>query len=88
VTFLSGGAAGSMSWLFIYPIDYITTIIQSDDVEKRKYPSVMKAAFMKYKEAGAMTFVKGLGITMLRSFPVNGIGFLTFEAARRRLMNS
>jgi hypothetical protein len=33
---------------------------------------------MKYREEGFKTFVKGLGVTMLRSFPVNGIGFVSF----------
>ena len=87
VSFMSGGVAGSLSWLFTYPIDYVKTILQSDDVEKRKYPSAMKAALLKYKEEGARTFVKGLGVTMLRSFPVNGIGFMTFEALRWKLGN-
>lgn len=33
---------------------------------------------MQYQEEGIRTFVKGLGITMIRSFPVNGVGFVTF----------
>lgn len=28
-SFLAGGMAGSLSWLFSYPIDYVKTVIQS-----------------------------------------------------------
>ena len=34
---------------------------------------------MKFKEEGFRTFFKGLGVTLLRAFPVNGIGFLSFQ---------
>lgn len=67
-----------MSWLFTYPLDYIKTLIQSDDPGNRKYPTAIKTAMIKYEEEGVRTFFKGLGITMLRAFPVNGVGFLTF----------
>jgi hypothetical protein len=41
--------AGSLSWFFTYPLDYIKTIIQSDDVDNRKYQTAMKAVIMKYE---------------------------------------
>lgn len=53
-------------------------------MENRKYQTALRAALLKYQEEGPRTFVKGLGITMLRAFPVNGIGYMTFEAVRRR----
>lgn len=31
ISFTAGGLAGSISWLLTYPLDYIKTIIQSDD---------------------------------------------------------
>ena len=78
ITFFAGGISGCLSWLLTYPLDYIKTIIQSDDPSSRKYHSATRAALMKYEEEGIRTFFKGLGITMLRAFPVNGIGFVTF----------
>jgi hypothetical protein len=30
--FLAGGISGSASWLFSYPIDYIKTVIQSQQI--------------------------------------------------------
>ena len=32
-SFLAGGLAGSLSWLFSYPLDYIKSIIQSQQQE-------------------------------------------------------
>ena len=31
VSFFAGGIAGCLSWLFTYPLDYVKTLIQSDD---------------------------------------------------------
>lgn len=78
VSFLSGGIAGCLSWFSTYPVDYIKTIIQSDDTENRKFATATQAAITKYREEGYRTFFKGLGVTMLRAFPVNGVGFVTF----------
>ena len=49
VSFVSGGLAGSLSWLMTYPIDYLKTIIQSDDLSNRKYKSAINAATIRYK---------------------------------------
>ena len=78
-SFLSGGFSGMFSWLFTYPIDYVKTLIQSDSLESRKFKSATDCARIQYRSEGVRTFFKGLGVTMLRSFPVNGVGFLTFE---------
>ena len=67
------------SWLFTYPIDYVKTLVQSDSLEPRKYKSAIDCARTQYHREGVKTFFKGLGVTMLRSFPVNGVGFLSFE---------
>ena len=40
---------------------------------------MMDCARQKYLEEGFKTFFKGLGVAMLRSFPVNGVGFFVFE---------
>jgi hypothetical protein len=86
VSFFAGGIAGCLSWLSIYPIDYIKTIIQSDDPSDRKFVSGTKAALIKYENEGLRTFFKGLGITMLRAFPVSGVEFMTFEYCRHLML--
>jgi solute carrier family 25 carnitine/acylcarnitine transporter 20/29 len=76
--FLAGGLSGMCSWLFTYPIDYVKTLVQSDDLDNRKFKSAVDCARKQYSAEGYKTFFKGLGVTMLRSFPVNGVGFLAF----------
>jgi solute carrier family 25 carnitine/acylcarnitine transporter 20/29 len=76
--FIAGGISGSSSWLLSYPIDYVKTVIQSQQIENIKYKSAIDCVIKKYKEEGVKTFFKGLGVTLLRSFPVNGLGFFAF----------
>ncbi len=37
--FIAGGFAGMNSWMFTYPIDYVKTLIQSQDLGKLTYSS-------------------------------------------------
>ena len=60
--FLSGGIAGSMSWLLTYQIDTIKSRIQAGDS--------LKIAIAK------KNFNKGLIFCLFRGFLVNGCGFL------------
>jgi len=77
-SFFLGGISGAASWLFTYPIDYVKTLIQSQNINKKIYRSSLECSLIKYREEGFKTFFKGLGVTMLRSFPVNGAGFVAF----------
>ena len=81
--FLAGGIAGSNSWLFTYPVDYVKTVMQSQDLNKLKYRGMIDCARQHYRSEGYQTFFKGLGITMLRSFPVNAVAFFSFEYLMR-----
>lgn len=49
------------------------------------YRSSIGCSLIKYREEGFKTFFKGLGVTMLRSFPVNGAGFVAFEVTMNSL---
>lgn len=60
-SFMAGGFAGSLSWLFSYPFDTIKTRVQSD--------LPLKQAILH------KNFFKGLQITLVRGFIVNGCGF-------------
>lgn len=81
--FVAGGVSGCSSWLFTYPIDYVKTVIQSQPLSKIQYKSATECAKVNYRNHGFKTFFKGFGVTMMRSFPVNGAGFLSFEAMMR-----
>ena len=58
---MSGGVAGSMSWLLTYQIDTVKTRIQSGDT--------FNQALLK------QNFNKGILFCLLRGFIVNGCGF-------------
>lgn len=73
-----GGIAGAASWVFSYPVDYVKTLVQSQSIHRKEFSSATHCALIKHKEEGYKTFYKGLGVTILRSFPVNGCGFLIF----------
>jgi solute carrier family 25 carnitine/acylcarnitine transporter 20/29 len=81
--FIAGGISGSSSWLFTYPIDYVKTVVQSQQIENIRYKSAIDCAMKVYQKYGVKTFFTGLGVTMLRSFPVNGMGFFAFEGMIR-----
>jgi solute carrier family 25 carnitine/acylcarnitine transporter 20/29 len=81
--FLAGGIAGSNSWLLTYPIDYIKTVMQSQELGQLRYRSIRHCATEHYRREGYRAFFKGLGVTMLRSFPVNGMAFFSFEYVMR-----
>ncbi|CUS25231.1 LAQU0S41e00122g1_1 [Lachancea quebecensis] len=84
---LFGALSGSLLWMMVYPFDVIKSVMQTDKLRKPTYGNnVVEVARNIYRERGAGAFLKGFGPTMLRSLPVNGATFTTFEMAMR-LMN-
>ncbi len=81
--FLAGGLAGSNSWLLTYPIDYIKTVMQSQDLSQLRYRRTLECVTQQYTKEGYRCFFKGLGVTMLRSFPVSGVAFFSYEYVMR-----
>jgi len=66
-SFISGGSAGVMSWIFTYPIDTVKTRIMSYNARN-------------YKNAIAMgNLWRGIEFCLLRAFIVNGVGFAMFN---------
>lgn len=74
---LAGGTAGSLSWAAIYPFDLVKSRIQSLPLtaDCRMY----NVAREVLQTGGWRSMYRGLGITVLRAFPVNGIIFCTYE---------
>lgn len=66
---LNGGIAGSLSWLYSYPIDVLKTKKQ---VSNRKLSIILK-------EMKLNMYINGLSIILLRSFIVNASVFYTYE---------
>jgi solute carrier family 25 (mitochondrial carnitine/acylcarnitine transporter), member 20/29 len=48
--FLAGGLAGSNSWLLTYPVDYLKTVIQSQDLKHLRYRGVLHCAREQYRK--------------------------------------
>lgn len=78
---LAGGIAGSFSWAVIYPMDLIKSRIQAlslTTTSKTKL-CIWNVAKNTIQQHGWKSLYQGLGITVLRAFPVNGIIFPTYE---------
>ena len=80
---LAGGMAGSYSWLWVYPIDYVKTGMQFQELGNLRYKNRWECALRQYQMEGYKVFFKGLGITMLRSFPIHAVAFFFFESFMR-----
>jgi len=80
---MAGGMAGTLSWLFNYPVDVIKTRYQADD----NYKNYGEVVSKMYAERGARTFFVGLGSTLIRAFPTNAATFFTVEWTYRLLVD-
>jgi len=68
---LSGGTAGAMSWLVVYPLDVIKSRIQADT----RYKSIRHCVRQSLTEEGLQVFVRGVAPTLVRAFPTNAATF-------------
>ena len=77
---LAGGLSGSLTWAVIYPIDVIKSRIQTTSMDtplpERRIWTIGQSLVAKY---GWRYMFRGLGITLIRAFPVNGIIFPVYE---------
>lgn len=74
---LSGGIAGSASWLICQPLDVVKSCVQSQGFANERTAWQLTKAH--YAAEGAHYFLKGFGATMLRAFPVSAVTFLVYE---------
>lgn len=77
---LAGGTTGALTWGLIYPVDIIKTHIQtvpmSTPVDERRIFTVANSLVQQH---GWRHLFRGLNITLIRAFPVNGIIFPVYE---------
>ncbi len=83
VPFIAGGIGGTTYWMFNYPIDYVKTLMQSDNLSNMKYKSTIDTFRQEYAINGWRTFYKGYVICMMRSFPVNAAAIVTYRVMQR-----
>ena len=84
-TIMAGGAAGTLSWAVIYPLDVIKTITQvstvpvNGNLKSYKDMPAWEVGFSHLKQHGVRGFYRGLAPTLLRAFPVNASTFFFYE---------
>lgn len=83
--FVSGGLAGVISWLTVYPLDVIKTRLQQDNVANPKYKGMVDCFHQSLHQDGWRVFLRGLSPTLLRTFIVSGANFLVYELAAKAL---
>ncbi|KAL7629999.1 UNVERIFIED_CONTAM: hypothetical protein RMT77_019881 [Armadillidium vulgare] len=73
---VSGGLAGTFSWVSTYPIDVVKSRIQADGIEgENKYRGVWHCLRTSLANEGATFLTRGLTSTIVRSFPTNAATF-------------
>lgn len=73
----AGGLTGCITWAAIYPVDVIKTRIQTSPLDTQV--RMMQVGRDIVQQHGWKFMFRGLGITMIRAFPVNGIIFPCYE---------
>jgi hypothetical protein len=77
---ISGGITGALTWGVIYPIDIIKTRIQTAPLDTPKEDlRIINVARTIVRDHGWRHLFRGLNITLIRAFPVNGIIFPVYE---------
>jgi solute carrier family 25 carnitine/acylcarnitine transporter 20/29 len=79
---ISGGCAGCITWMIVYPVDVIKTHVQTAALDTPLHKLSMWHVGKKLAaEHGWRYLFRGLGITIIRAFPVNGTIFPVYEFA-------
>jgi len=76
----AGGCAGSLTWGMVYPIDVIKTRIQTAPLTTPSSElSIIHVGRQIIAQHGWRYLFRGLSITLVRAFPVNGTIFPVYE---------
>lgn len=75
-SFVYGGVAGVGSWALILPFDVMKSRIQAD-TDRKLYSGFWDCVVKSYRSDGIKIFFRGLSMTSLRAFPVNGMTLMT-----------
>lgn len=77
---LAGGSTGALTWGIIYPIDIIKTRIQTAPFDTPPQElRILTVAQSIVREHGWRHLFRGMNVTLIRAFPVNGIIFPVYE---------
>ena len=82
----AGGCAGSITWGMVYPIDVIKTRIQTAPLATPMSElGMLNVGRQIVAQHGWRYLWRGLGITLVRAFPVNGTIFPVYEFAIHKM---
>lgn len=81
---LAGGIAGLSFWTFVYPVDYVKTIVQSDSLTAPKFKGSWDCAVQESKK-GYPVFFTAFSIMMVRAVVANAFGFACFEMGKKMM---
>jgi solute carrier family 25 carnitine/acylcarnitine transporter 20/29 len=76
---LAGGISGASTWAIIYPFDVIKSQMQTSPLERHLQKGMWTVGSDIVREHGWKRMFRGLGVTLVRAFPVNAIIFPVYE---------
>ncbi|EED91939.1 predicted protein, partial [Thalassiosira pseudonana CCMP1335] len=85
---LAGGISGAFTWAIIYPFDVIKSRIQTSPLERNLQKGMWTVGSDLVKKHGWQYMFRGLGVTLVRAFPVNAIIFPVYEFTLMQLAES
>mmetsp|Transcript_14729 Transcript_14729/g.31029 ORF Transcript_14729/g.31029 Transcript_14729/m.31029 type:complete len:368 (+) Transcript_14729:192-1295(+) len=75
----AGGVSGAWTWAIIYPFDVIKSKIQTSPLERHLQKGMWTVGRDIVRKNGVRHLFRGLGVTLVRAFPVNAIIFPVYE---------
>eukprot|EP00586_Coscinodiscus_wailesii_P019480 CAMPEP_0172504026 /NCGR_PEP_ID=MMETSP1066-20121228/174681_1 /TAXON_ID=671091 /ORGANISM="Coscinodiscus wailesii, Strain CCMP2513" /LENGTH=399 /DNA_ID=CAMNT_0013280015 /DNA_START=124 /DNA_END=1323 /DNA_ORIENTATION=- len=87
---LAGGVSGSCTWAIVYPFDVIKTRIQTSSLDSTRVCDrrMWYVGRKIVRDYGWQFMFRGLGVTLFRAFPVNGIIFPVYEFTLMHLVDN
>lgn len=82
-TIISGGVGGIALWSAIFPADVVKSRVQVASTVGTIEPTFRAVIKQIFKEEGILALYKGLGPTLLRTFPATGALFLAYESTKK-----
>lgn len=81
VHFFAGGLCGVLSWLVVFPIDLVKSVIQKEVLSSSpRYTSSLECARDIVGREGVRGLYRGLSVTCYRAMPIHSLNFLVYEA--------
>ncbi|KAJ3301992.1 hypothetical protein HDV03_005525 [Kappamyces sp. JEL0829] len=74
-----GGLAGALSWIVVFPMDVVKSMVQKEGLNDSPRRTALLVA-ERFKEFGLAGFYRGLSMQLIRSVPVHSLNFYIYES--------